>query len=138
LKSDFSDFEFEITDKSLLSISFTIEERRGHILPTGDLFHSIAFEGSTTSDFKKIFYQKKWARNYGIGQYELKTFWNRKLKSNEGLKPDQERVNLTFDLPDSKEIYLRFIYYYHDETLGGKNYLPLEKRQVTIWESKVR
>ena len=54
LKKDFSDIEYEFSDKGLLHISLRLKNNRAHILPTGDLFHSIQLEIGTDPNYKTI------------------------------------------------------------------------------------
>ena len=139
LKKDFSDIEYEFSDKGLLHISLRLKNNRAHILPTGDLFHSIQLEIGTDPNYKTIHYRKKWARTYGIGNISGNTFWNRTLIRNTGLTPNDELISLTIDAPNSnKPLYARLVYYFHDEELGGRNDLPSKEKMFVIREKVLR
>jgi hypothetical protein len=133
LKKDFSEIEYEFSEKGLLHISLKLNKNRAHILPTGDLFHSIQLEIATDPNYKHMHYRKKWARTYGIGNIGGNTFWNRTLIRNTGISPDEDNISLTIDAPTPKKtLYARLVYYFHDEELGGRNDLPLEQRMFVI------
>ncbi|MBK8399160.1 MAG: hypothetical protein IPL26_28455 [Leptospiraceae bacterium] len=135
LLKDFSDIQYEFSEKGLLHISFQLKNNRAHILPTGDLFHSIQLEIATDKDYKNIHFRKKWARKYGIGNIEGNTFWNRKLIQNSGFTPEDENISLTIDSPTSaKVLFVRLVYYFHDEELGGRNDLPPKEKMYIIRE----
>ena len=139
LLKDFSDIEYEFSEKGLLHISFLINKNRGHVLPTGDLFHSIQLEVSLDSKFKTIYYKKKWARIYGLGKIGENVFWNRKLISNHGIQPEQDKINLTIDAPSQNKIlYIRLVYYFHDQELGGRVELPPKEKLFVIREKMLK
>ena len=137
MRSKFHDVEHQVEDDMLLSIRFEVDPR-GHITPSGDLFHSLAFEVSTTPDFKKLFSQKRWARFYRRGFYEQGVIWNRELSRNAGLTPEQSVVALTVDIPPQGPVHARLVYHYHDERLGGRNPLPFDKRTLVLWDAQIR
>ncbi len=135
LRKDFSAIEYEFSEKGLLHISLKLKNNRAHILPTGDLFHSIQLEIATDQDYKQMHYRKKWARTYGIGNIGGNTFWNRTLIRNTGITPGEDNISLTIDAPQEyKTLYARIVYYFHDEELGGRNDLPLEQKMLVIRE----
>ncbi|HMZ64855.1 MAG TPA: multiheme c-type cytochrome [Leptospiraceae bacterium] len=139
LEKDFSEIEYEFFEKGLLHISLRLKNNRAHILPTGDLFHSIQLEIATDPEYKHFHYRKKWARIYGIGNIGGNTFWNRKLIRNTGLTPNEELISLTIDAPNSnKPLYARLVYYFHDEELGGRNDLPSKEKMYVIREKILR
>jgi len=134
----FFGFDYEITKGSLLSVSFNVEDIRAHNMPTGDLFHSLAFEVSSDLGFRKLNFQKKWGRFYKLGEIGPQTFWNRSLKKNTGIRFDEEKIHITCDISPNVPIYARLVYYYHDKELGGETTLPSEITELVIWKKKVR
>lgn len=137
LRQHFSEFEAELSP-GLISVRFDVDSFRGHNLPTGDLFKSLAFQAARDPGFQIVFFQKKWARVYGAGPLNAGTFWNRSLLANTGLRPEETRVNITFDSPPDGPVYLRLIYFTHDEHLGGKSDLTVAERQTVLWTRKLR
>lgn len=135
LRKDFSGIDYEFSEKGLLHISLKLKNNRGHILPTGDLFHSIQLEIATDPSYQNMHYRKKWARTYGIGNIGGNVFWNRTLIRNTGITPDEDNISLTIDAPTSKKnLYARLVYYFHDEELGGRNDLPPNRKMFVIQE----
>lgn len=135
LQKDFTHFKAEISEKGLLHVSFDLPKKRGHILPTGDLYHSLEVRVVTTNS---VFFSKKWARFYKVGESEKGEIWNRSLKKNTGLRPEEEHISLTLDTPETKEFKVEFVYHFHDEELGGKLNLKEEKKKVIIKTVKIK
>lgn len=139
LLKDFSEIEYEFSGKGLLFLNFALTSKRAHILPTGDLFHSIQFEVSKDPQFKKIYYRKRWSRYYGLGSLGGNTFWNRSLIRNTGIRPEEENITITIDAPpDDSPLYARIVYYFHDEELGGRNDLPEDKKMTVIRQTVIK
>ena len=135
MKDLFSNFSVEEVKKGILSISFELDSRRAHTIPSGDLFHSLSFQASLKKDFSILIFEKKWARFYRIAKNKDGIFWDRDLKRNTGILGSETKINLSFDIPENKKVHLRLVYFYHDEHLGGKTNLSKEQRELVIWEN---
>jgi hypothetical protein len=112
LKKDFSSIEYEFLEKGLLWVRINFKQNRAHTLPTGDLSRSIQLEISKDKNYKKIYYRKKWARQYGIGKVSGNTLWNRSLIKNSGIRQDENYVSIIIDSPPKNiNLYARLVYY---------------------------
>lgn len=135
----FYDFSAERDEGATIRLAFRIADR-GHILPTGDLYRSIALEAAYDPGFQRVYYRRRWARYYQAGRRNETApealIWNRDLKRNSGIRPEQDRITLTIDAP-AGPVYIRLIRRFHDQSLGGRSRLPLAKRSATIWSTVV-
>lgn len=136
LKKALGDPELTDSGKGLLHLHLEITAKRAHSFPAGDLFRSLSLEFSNFSDFKTLFFAKKFARFYGAGLTDTGTFWNRRLFSDSTLKPDDNEIRITFDDPGIRDIFFRIRFFYHDPELGGKTGAP--ENSVILYEKKMR
>lgn len=137
-RQHFSGFHAERSAPGLGSVRFEVDSFRAHNLPSGDLFKSLAFQAAHDPHFQRIFFQKKWARTYGIGMRDAGTIWNRRLILNSSLSPEENKVHITFDLPGDGPIYVRLVYFLHDPRLGGKSRLPSQETEIQLWSHRIQ
>lgn len=123
-------------DGELLHVRIEVQER-GHVFPSGDLFHSLAFELARDAAFRERVFVHKWARFFGMGPVSGPLFWNRRLVRNSGIRPEESALTLTTDAP-AGPLYARLIYYFHDEDLGGRSAAPRERQSSVIYRAKLR
>lgn len=133
----FKGVTYRVEDGVLLRVAFKVAAR-GHLTPSGDLFHSLVLEVSQAPDFARLFSQHKWARFYRKGFYEPGVLWDRVLVANNGLRPDERNVAVTLDMPSDGPTWARLVYYYHDHHLGGRFEGGPELQYLVLWEDQVR
>lgn len=137
MRAKFDDFQFTASGP-LLTVRFRAAPR-GHLVPSGDLFHSLSLEVATEDTFKRLFVQRKWARFYRRGFLAPGVVWDRVLEKNAGLRPDERAVSVTVDMPpDPDPVFARLVYYYHDHHLGGRTHNPPELQYLVLWQAQVR
>jgi hypothetical protein len=136
MRSKFKDFQYQARGP-LLSVQFNVSAR-GHLVPSGDLFHSLSLEISQDPDFTTLYAQHKWARFFTKGVLEPGVIWDRALARNTGLLPKTRRVSLTLDMPPAGPTFIRLVYHYHDQALGGANPLPPEALRLVLWTAQAR
>lgn len=115
-------YDFKVAaEEEVLSVSFRMAKGRGHNLPSGDLFRSLVLEVSGDSQFRSLFFAKRWSRVYGSTRGGIQETVNKKLTVNTSLPFSKNNINVIFDKPPHSPSYVRLVYYYHDVTLGGKS-----------------
>ncbi|TGL88792.1 hypothetical protein EHQ68_09150 [Leptospira congkakensis] len=131
----FYDFGVDSED-GVLFISFRMTKGRGHQLPSGDLFRSLAVEVSKDSKFESLTVSKRWSRKYETKHGNIRETINKVLTVDTSLLFSKNTINIVFDKPTHSPSYVRLVYYYHDPFLGGKsnaNVSPLVIFQKTIY-----
>jgi hypothetical protein len=136
MRSKFKDFQYQARGP-LLSVQLNVSAR-GHLVPSGDLFHSLSLEISQDPDFTTLYAQHKWARFFTKGVLEPGVIWDRALARNTGLLPKTRRVSLTLDMPPAGPTFIRLVYHYHDQALGGANPLPPDALRLVLWTAQAR
>jgi len=124
----------------LLSLRIKLHPGRAHRFPSGDLFHALVLEVARDSKFQTIWFQKRFARQYGAGAAPglPGAVWNRHLLEDSSLPPDADAINATLDVPREGPLYARLVYRFHDPALGGPSPLPAEQREIELRRLRVR
>ncbi len=139
MSDTFYDFSVERLSPAVAHIAFHAVER-GHLLPTGDLYRSVAVEAAYDPDFVEIYYRRRWARFFTSGQRGQDApagmHWNRRLSRNSGLRPETKLISLTIDAPRSP-VYVRLVRNLHDQDLGGLSRLRKSERMTVLWSTAI-
>jgi hypothetical protein len=126
-------------DPQTLEVALKIPAR-GHRVPSGDLFHSLALEASATADFTKPTTQQTWRRLYKPTRAPLTPNGPRRhLAEDTTLAAEAQHLTTQLSIPDaSGPLFIRLVYRYHDERLGGRHPLPFDQKSLVLWQTQAR
>lgn len=125
-------------DPKTLRVQFRVPAR-GHKVPSGDLFHAIALETASTDTYQKPSTEHAWRRRYRVTADITPAGSRRALSRDTTISAEAQDINVIVDTEsDTGPLFVRLVYRYHDESLGGRHILPFDQTVLVLWQVQAR